>query len=107
MKKVNLKNNIFLVVKKSKNKAKKLDYYFKLPNGDIKYAFTRRYSTTCYEAFKSGMPINEALHCKKNNIAFMSMVKYLNFMMPYFIDYYNFHIYKKSKRGDIKMKLAQ
>lgn len=92
MKKVNLKNNIFLIAKKSEMKKKKLDYYLIFPNGDEEYAFTRNYSTACYESFKSGMPINEALHAKKKNTAFMGLIKYLNFMMPYFIEYFELDI---------------
>ena len=37
---------------------------------------------------KSGVPINSVLYGKKNNTAFMNLSKYLNFMMPYFIEYY-------------------
>lgn len=92
MKKVNLKNNIFLIVKKSRSNRRKLDYYLIFPSGDEEYAFTRNYSTACYETFKSGIPINEALHAKKKNTAFMGLIKYLNFMMPYFIEYFELDI---------------
>ena len=39
-----------------------------------------------------GAPINSILHGKKNNTAFMRLVKYLNFMMPYFVEYYDLEV---------------
>lgn len=88
MKKMKVKNNIFLVARKSKKDRKQLDYYLQMPTGKYEYAFTRRYSGTCYEICKSGIPLNTILCSKKKNTAFMEMVKYLKFMMPYFVEYY-------------------
>lgn len=88
MKKWKIKNNIFLLAKKSEKDEKKLDYYLQMPTGKNEYAFTRKYSSTCYNICKSGIPLHDILHRKKKNTAFMEMVEYLNFMMPYFIEYY-------------------
>lgn len=95
-------NNIFLVAKKSETKKRKLDYYLELPDGKREYAFTRDYSAICYMACKSGMPINDILYAKKKNGSFMKLVKYLNYMMPYFIEYYELDTEKKKKRTRCK-----
>lgn len=85
-KKCYVKNNNFIMARKGNNK---LDYYLITPEGSELYLFTREYSTTCYEMCKSGVPINTVLYGRKNNTAFMNLSKYLNFMMPYFIEYYD------------------
>ena len=85
-KKYSLKNNT--TIKAMKANDRKLDYYLRTPGGEEIYLFTKEYSTTCYETCKSGAPINTVLHGKKNNPAFMKLVKHLNFMMPYFVEYY-------------------
>jgi len=81
-----VKNNNTIIAKKAYNK---LDYYLRTHAGDELYLFTREYSTTCYEMCKSGAPINSILYGRKNNTAFMNLSKYLNFMMPYFVEYYD------------------
>lgn len=81
-----VKNNNTIIAKKAYNK---LDYYLRTHAGDELYLFTREYSTTCYEMCKSGAPINSILYGRKNNKAFMNLSKYLNFMMPYFVEYYD------------------
>ena len=88
-KKYSFKDNNKIKAKKANNK---LDYYLRTPAGEELYLFTRDYSTACYEACKSGAPINSILHRKKNNTAFMRLVKYLNFMMPYFVEYYDLEV---------------
>ena len=75
-----------IVAKKAHNK---LNYYLGTPAGDESYLFTREYSTTCYEICKSGAPIHSILYGRKNNMAFMNLSKYLNFMMPYLVEYYD------------------
>ena len=92
MKKLNLKNNIFLVAKKVSNNGeeeRQLDYYLRLSDGSEVYAFTRNYSTVCYEACKCGSPVNKILYEKKENQAFMKLVKYLHYIMPYLVEYYD------------------
>lgn len=86
-KKYAVKNNNTIMAKKAHNN--KLDYYLRTPAGDELYLFTRKYSTTCYEMCKSGTPIHSILYGKKNNTAFMNLSKYLNFMMPYLVEYYD------------------
>lgn len=81
-----VKNNNTIIAKKAYNK---LDYYLRTHAGDELYLFTREYSTTCYEMCKSGAPINSILYGRKNNKAFINLSKYLNFMMPYFVEYYD------------------
>lgn len=88
-KKYSFKNNITITAKKANEK---LDYYLRTPVGEELYLFTRKYSTTCYETCKCGVPINTVLHGKKNNTAFMNLVNYLNFMMPYFAEYYDLEV---------------
>lgn len=73
----------------AKKAHNKLDYYLRTPADDELYLFTREYSTTCYEMCKSGAPIYLTLYGRKNNTAFMNLSKYLNFMMPYFVEYYD------------------
>ncbi len=80
-----VKSNYMIVAKKANNN---LDYYLKTPTGEILYLFTRAYSTACYDLCRGGAPINNVLYAKKHNEALMKLSKYLNFMMPYFIDYY-------------------
>ncbi|MDY3121452.1 MAG: hypothetical protein SOW26_02820 [Suipraeoptans intestinalis] len=85
-KKYSVKNSNTIMARKANNK---LDYYLRTSTGEELYLFTREYSTTCYEMCKSGAPINSVLFGRKNNTAFMNLSKYLNFMMPYFVDYYD------------------
>lgn len=88
-KKYSLKNSTTIIAKKANNK---LDYYLRTQAGGEFYLFTKEYSTTCYEICKSGAPINTVLHGKKNNAAFMKLVSYLNFMMPYFVEYFDLEV---------------
>ena len=60
--------------------------------GDELYLFTREYSTTCYEMCKSGAQIHSILYGRKKNTAFMNLSKYLNFMMSYFVEYYDLDV---------------
>ena len=85
-KKYEVKNNSTIIAKKAHNK---LDYYLRTPAGVELYLFTRNFSTTCYEMCKSGVPIHSILYGRKNNTAFMNLSKYMNFMMPYFVEYYD------------------
>ena len=91
MKNVRVKNNIFVVARKSP-KGKKLDYFIQLPNKEENYMFTRNYSAKCYEVCKAGVPINSLLGKRKKNPAIMRLVKYLNYMMPYFVEYYELEV---------------
>ncbi len=85
-KKYSLKNSNMITAKRNDNK---LDYYLRTPAGEEFYLFTKKYSFVCYEVCKSGVPINAVLHGRKNNTAFMNLVNYLNYMMPYLIEYYD------------------
>lgn len=85
-KKYAVKNNNTIVAKKANNK---LDYYLRTPAGKELYLFTRGYSTVCYEMCKAGVPIYSILYGRKKNTAFMNLSKYLNFMMPYFVEHYD------------------
>ena len=86
MKKISIKNNIFMIGKK--NGQRKLDYYLKMRDGREYYMFTRDHSASCYEICKSAIPVNKVLQIRNRNTAIMGLVKYLNFMMPYFVEYY-------------------
>ncbi|MBC3803559.1 hypothetical protein GH808_03795 [Acetobacterium fimetarium] len=84
-KKYSVRTNNTILAKMANNK---LDYYLRTHNGDELYLFTREYSTDCYEMCMSGAPINAVLYGRKKDTAFMNLSKYLNFMMPYFVEYY-------------------
>lgn len=87
MRKTKVENNIFIVARKSAT-DRKLDYYMQLPNKEENYMFTRNYSRECYEACKAGIPVNRLMHTRRRNQAVMNLVNYLNFMMPYFVEYF-------------------
>ena len=91
MKKISVEKNIFIIAKKSKTPYK-LDYYLQFPDKVEEYMFTRNYSAKCYEACKSGVPLNNMIFAKRKNPAVVKLVKYLQFMMPYFIDYYELRV---------------
>lgn len=97
MAKKSVNNNIYLVAQKSDKKERKLDYYLELPNGKREYAFTRNYSAICYMACKSKVPVNRVLYARKRNEAFMGLVKYLNYIMPYFIEYFGLEVREMEK----------
>ncbi len=88
-KKYLVKNSNVLVAKKSRNK---LNYYLKTLGGEELYLFTREYSTTCYNLCKSGVPVQTVLLARKRNRALMNLSKYLRFMMPYLVEYYNLNV---------------
>ena len=88
-KKYSVKNSYSIVAKK---KARQLDFYVRSHAGEEFYLFTRKYSTTCWETCKSGVPINTILHGRRDNQAFMNLSKHLNHMMPYFVDYYELEV---------------
>jgi hypothetical protein len=87
MRKSRVKNNIFVVARKSV-KGNKLDYYMQMPDGRESYMFTKNYSMKCYQICRSGVPINRILGIRRRNPAVMKLVNYTNFMMPYFIEYF-------------------
>lgn len=87
MKKLNLKNNVFLVAKDVQKEERMLDYYLRLPDGTEEYVFSKRYSSVCYGRCKSGVPVNEVLYGKMRNTAFMNLAKHLRIMMPYMVEY--------------------
>lgn len=87
MRKLRVKNNIFVVARKSV-KRNKLDYYMQMPDGEENYMFTKNYSTECYQICRAGAPINRILGIRRRNPAVMKLVNYMNFMMPYFIEYF-------------------
>lgn len=107
MKKLSLKNNINLVAKRNLKDHNKLDYYLKI-GGKKYYAFSRRFSITCYRIYKSGVPINTALHARDVNTAHMNLVKYLNFVMPYLIELFGLNDYAKkvSNRSKQSFEIA-
>lgn len=88
-KKYLVKNSNVLVAKKSRNK---LNYYLKTLGGEELYLFTREYSMTCYNLCKSGVPVQTVLLARTRNRALMNLSKYLRFMMPYLVEYYNLNV---------------
>lgn len=87
MKKLNLKNNLFLVAKEVQKDKRTLEYYLRLPDGTEEYLFSKNYSSVCYGRCKSGLPVNEVLYGKMRNTAFMNLAKHLRIMMPYMVEY--------------------
>ena len=76
----------------AKKNGKQLDYYIMGLDRDEHYLFSRDFSVKCYQKCKSGMPINKLLHDKSKDTAYMKMIKRLNFMMPYFREYYDLEV---------------
>ncbi|MBQ8800654.1 MAG: hypothetical protein IJZ55_13955 [Lachnospiraceae bacterium] len=87
MRKVNLKNNVFLVAREVQKDKKMLEYFLQLPDGTEEYVFSKNYSSACYGRCKSGVPVNEVLYGKMRNDAFMNLAKHLRIMMPYMVEY--------------------
>lgn len=87
MKKLKLKNNVFLVAKEVQKDKRTLEYYLRLPDGTEEYVFSKEYSSVCYRVCKSGVPVNEVLYGKMRNTAFMNLAKHLKIMMPYMAEY--------------------
>ena len=87
MKKLNLKNNVFLVAKEVQKERRTLEYYLRMPDGTEKYIFSKNFSSACYGVCKSGVPVNEVLYGRMRNTAFMNLAKHLRIMMPYMAEY--------------------
>lgn len=98
MKKFALSNKIKFIAKHSEKDYDKIDYYLILDNHEWKYAFSRKFSISCYNIYKSGVPINTALYTKDMNRAHMNLIKYLNFIMPYLIECLGLKAISKSKK---------
>lgn len=88
MKKVKVENNIFVVARNSAKKGK-LDYCMQLPDKTECYMFTRNFSAQCYSICRAGVPVNSLLHTRSRNRAVMKLAGHMNFMMPYFVEYFD------------------
>lgn len=90
MKKIKLNNQVKLIaIKNFRGEDKLIDYYLVLPGEQEKiYAFSKIYTHTTYDLCKSGVRVNDLMIMKSRNSSVMRLVKYLKFMMPYFVEYY-------------------
>lgn len=88
MKKVVTKN-IYLFAQRSPKFADKLDYYFLLQSGMRQYAFTRKFSTSCYDVLRTPVRMDAILYGRSRNPAFMKLVKYLKYITLYLMEYIN------------------
>lgn len=85
--KLSFKNNIYFVAKRSIKSRNNIDYYLLIPGRGYEYAFTKTFQKCCYNTYKAPVLLNKVLHDRKNNIALMNLKKYLNYMMPYLVEY--------------------
>ena len=67
MKKLNVKNNVFLIAQESWKGCRKLDYYLILKNGKKYYAFSRDYSRRCHILCQGATPVNTILKIREHN----------------------------------------
>ena len=88
MKKLNVKNNVFLIAQESWKGCRKLDYYLILKNGKKYYAFSRDYFRRCHILCQGATPVNTILKIREHNKAVMNLKKYLGRMMPFLMEYY-------------------
>ena len=85
--KMSFKNNISVVAKRSLKNRNRLDFYLIVPGRGYEYAFTKKYKRICYNAYKSPVMLNKALHDRRSSVALMDLKKYFNYMMPYLVEY--------------------
>lgn len=85
--KMSFKNNIYVVAERSVKFRNRLDFYLLVPGRGYEYAFTKKYKRICYEAYKSPVMLNKALHDRRPSVTLMDLKKYINYMMPYLVDY--------------------
>lgn len=85
--KLSFKNSLYFVTKRSEKHHGKLDYYLLIPGRGYKYAFSKDFKACCYIAYKNPVPLNKVLHDRNNNTALMNLRKYVNYIMPYLVDY--------------------
>lgn len=71
-----------------KNGKKKLNYYIQTKDRNKYYAFTKNYSTECYEMCKGGIMASKLVEKKCKNIAVMRLINHLKRMWKYLIEYY-------------------
>lgn len=88
-KSVTLKNSNMVIARKN---GRSLDYYIKGADKREYYLFTKDFAIRCYQKCKSGIPINNLLHDKNKDTAYMKMIKKLKFMLPYFMEYYDLEV---------------
>ena len=84
---MSFKNNISVVAKRSLKNRNRLDFYLIVPGRGYEYAFTKKYKRICYNAYKSPVMLNKALHDRRPSVALMDLKKYFNYMMPYLVEY--------------------
>ena len=90
MKKVNVRNQVWLVGEKDYDRDNKriINYYIETADHKHMYAFRQSYTGTVYNMCKNGIRINELLTIKSHNAAVMRLVGRTKKMMPYLADYY-------------------
>ena len=90
MKRIRNYGNLKLTaVKNFKGEDKLIDYFIITEQNEKLYAFSKVYTHNTYNLCKGGIRI-EALKSKKTKDSGISrLVKYMNYMMGYLVEYYN------------------
>ncbi|MCQ2505888.1 MAG: hypothetical protein MJ113_01780 [Lachnospiraceae bacterium] len=89
MKKINVKEQVWLVGEMGyKDEKRIITYYIETPNHEMKYAFSQRYSHTTYDLCKTGIRVNELVHIRSNNPMVMKLVERTKKIVPYLADFY-------------------
>ncbi len=86
MKKMSIKNNIYVVAKVSRKFEDKLDYYLIVPGRGYEYAFTKKYKKSCYDFCKSPILLNKILYNRSHNESLMILKKYFKHNMSYLVN---------------------
>lgn len=91
-------SKVYIVAEKFEKEGKqKLDYFIVTKDYKRYYAFTRNYSTVCYEMCKNGIMVHKLWVKRCNNIAVMRLVNHLKRMWKYLTEYYELE--EKKKKG--------
>ncbi len=89
MRHITLKENVLLEGRFSTKKGKwMIDYYIVIPDQKEVFAFQRNYTKGTYELCKSGIRVNELTTIRCRDKAIMNLVKYMNKVLPYLVEYY-------------------
>ena len=89
MRHITLKENVLLEGKFTEKNGKwMIDYYIVVPNQKKVFAFRRNYTKGTYKLCQSGIRINELTTLRSRDKAIMNLVKYINKVLPFLVEYY-------------------
>lgn len=94
MKKVVLKDKVRIVGVRNDKRPHNwmIDYYLVTPNQERLYAFSRKFTNGAYDLCKSPVFVNDISSLRSMDRGVMKLVNYLNYMLPYLVDYYDLKI---------------